>query len=107
MNASWQRIAEWPQFSYLRHRSALDAVVRVTSHAKAVRLKVQSQRKTVHQLALKQPNVQICGGFQIHIDVKRAFGSASRQLIFARLAWMPVRNGHFSQLAQWNLLCGG
>lgn len=42
MDTSWQVIAEWPQFSYLRARSAFDAINRVCTHAKAVRQQVQT-----------------------------------------------------------------
>eukprot|EP00438_Fugacium_kawagutii_P007526 Skav231107 [mRNA] locus=scaffold2525:483158:488152:- [translate_table: standard] len=83
-------LTRYPQFAFLGYRSSLDAIVRVTQHAKYVRSLVQSQRPTVQQRALKTPKHVVCGGAQIHIDIKRAFDQADRTVIFRRLALLSI-----------------
>lgn len=93
----------WPQFAYIEHRSALDAIRRVATHCTMARMLVQNQRRSVHQRAMGTEVFSICGGIHLFVDISRAFDIVSRQPLFSYLSTLPI-NQHLVQiLASWHM----
>eukprot|EP00438_Fugacium_kawagutii_P020881 Skav228301 [mRNA] locus=scaffold209:323073:334141:- [translate_table: standard] len=78
-------LCSMPQFGFLCYRSSLDALARVSSHAKHVRQLQQAARLSVQHRAEGRIRLAVLGGMQIHIDVNKAFDSANRQHIVDQL----------------------
>ena len=95
-------VAAWPQFAYIEHRSASDAIRRVAAHCTATRTLLRNQQRTVHQRAAKVPSYTICGGIQMFIDISRAFDEIPRQPLFDHLRTLPINQDHVTILGQWH-----
>ena len=84
-------LVHFPLWSYVEHRSTLEAIRRVGSHCATVRQMVQHSRSTPHSRAMMLPRKSLFGGLQICLDLQRAFDQVNRYKLFSRLHELNVR----------------
>ena len=95
-------LVQFPQFAFLCHRSAQDAIRKVSSHCQQTRTLLRNSRRTVHHRAMAQPTYQVCGGIQVFIDISRAFDLIARQPLFDFLGSLPIDQCLVGILAEWH-----
>ena len=91
-----------PQFAFIAHRSALDAIRKVAIHCIEVRTLLQAQRRTVQQRRDGDECHQVCGGVQLLLDVSRAFDMLPRAPLFQFIHALPISSQLTSILAEWH-----
>lgn len=92
LDASRHVLCQWPQVAFLPHRSALDAIRRVVCHASSIQELACHHRLSIHQKASGQKPPQLSGGFQVHLELSKAFDSAQRDQIFDQRTKLPVHS---------------
>ena len=95
-------LISWPIFAYMPGRSTMDSILRVAAHCSQVRQLVGSQRTTPHQRACSPIRYKICGGFQIFVDIQRAFDAVSRAKLFRRLHELGIGPAHVNLISRWH-----
>ena len=95
-------VSAWPQFAYISHRSASDAIRRVTEHCNDTRQLLRNQQRNVHQRAANIPSFAICGGVQMFLDISRAFDVIPRQPLFDHLSTLAINQEFVSILGTWH-----
>lgn len=61
---AWSQLCQWPQWGYLPHRNALDAIRRAAVHCPRVRSMMHHNRRTVQRRATQPNTPTIYGGIQ-------------------------------------------
>eukprot|EP00435_Cladocopium_sp_Y103_P006689 s2221_g2.t1 len=97
-----EQLCQFPQFGFLPFRAATDAITRVASHCRAVRVMVAAQRRTVMQQMLRPPQYITCGGIQLFLDLNRAFDSVHRLLLFTHLRDIGTPENLHQLITQWH-----
>jgi hypothetical protein len=95
-------LVHFPLWSYVEHRSTLEAIRRVGSHCATVRQMVQHSRSTPHSRAMMLPRKSLFGGLQICLDLQRAFDQVNRYKLFSRLHELNVRPAIIQLLSSWH-----
>lgn len=95
-------ISPWPQLAFMRHRSTLDAIRRVTQHCHEVRILTSSQRRSVHARAMQEPCFKVCGGIQVLLDANKAFDMVPRPSLFEFLNTLPINQMLVTLLSEWH-----
>ena len=95
-------IVHWPQFAYVEHRSAHDAIRRVSQHCVDTRTLLRNQQRNIHQRAAGGQAFQICGGIQLFLDIHRAFDAIQRQPMFDHLRSLNVNQDLVTILKSWH-----
>ena len=102
VSQAYDNMISWPIFAYMPGRSTMDSIFRVAMHCSQVRQLIGSQRATPHQRANPQPRYKICGGFQIFVDIQRAFDAVSRSKLFRRLSALGIHSAHINLISRWH-----
>ena len=92
-----------PHFGFLPKRSALDAVARVARHCNKVRTLVGVQRRTVARQIASLPLYTFCGGLQMFLDLRHAFDSVNRPLLFQHLQSLGTPAPLLQLLTSWHM----
>ena len=95
-------LVPWPQYAYLRGRSALDALCRVTNHCKMVKATIEANRCKVHLESQGRPPSQCCGGVMIFLDLARAFDMLARERLFQALVNLNIPQDYQTLLQAWH-----
>ena len=93
---------QYPIWSYMEHRSTLEAIRRVSQHCLEVRQLISMCRSTPHARAAGAPKVSLYGGAQLCIDLQRAFDGVNRVKLFQRLHELQIREEIIQLLAYWH-----
>ena len=91
-NSLFPIVSVWPQFAYISHRSAGNAIRRVTEHCNETRQLLRNQQRNIHQRGANIPLFAICGGVQMFLDVNRAFDIILRQPLFDHLNTLDIHS---------------
>ncbi|CAE7660564.1 unnamed protein product, partial [Symbiodinium necroappetens] len=84
-----QRMLPYPQFAYLRGRSAMDAIDRAMWHVWKTQARTGRQY-TQHHRRAGIPQEAMLGSVTLSIDLSRAFDSISRSHIKSSLEWAGI-----------------
>eukprot|EP00435_Cladocopium_sp_Y103_P014102 s4865_g3.t1 len=95
-------LCQFPQFGFLPMRAATDAIARVASHCREVRLLVAAQRRSVLQQMASPPQFTTCGGVQLFLDLNRAFDSVHRLLLFNHLRDIGLSDHLHLLVTKWH-----
>ena len=79
------RLSKFPSFGFLPLRAATDAIHRVATHCRAVRLMVHHNRRGVQQQMAHHPRHVISGGISMFLDLTRAFDCVDRHILFQHM----------------------
>ena len=72
------RLCRLPQFAYMAHRGAQDALRRVTLHCHGVDELISRQQNSILNKRDQYIKLDCCGGVQVCLDLSRAFDQADR-----------------------------
>ena len=92
----------FPIWAYMRHRSTLDAIRRVSFHCAEIRALLQHQRSTPHTRADHLPRFTLFGGLQICLDLRCAFDCVDRSRLFSRLSQLDISQSLIQLLTTWH-----
>ena len=95
-------LIQWPLWAYIPQRSTQDALRRVVQHCMAVRTLINSQRPNVYLRANSVVRHAVCGGFQLFLDLERAFDNVDRVKLFSRLYELDVDSSLITLLTAWH-----
>ena len=99
---SYDFFAPLPVWAYQKHRSTQHALYRVSLHCGLARELIRSQRPTVPNRQQRLPSFQVCGAIQLFLDLRRAFDTVSRTVLFARLEEVGISPRIAQLLASWH-----
>ena len=95
-------LTRWPVWAYVPFRSVQDSLNKVALHCRLVQQLCASQRSTPHNRANAAPRYIICGGFQIFLDIDRAFDSVDRCKLFTKLHELGIDVNIIQLLWGWH-----
>ena len=98
-----QRLCCQPHFGFLPLRGALDAVTRVVAHCRGIRTLIAMQKRTVARQMATRPLYTFCGGLQMFLDLKHAFDSVNRPLLFDHLKDLHTPHPLLHLISSWHV----
>lgn len=96
------RLSAEPHFGFLPKRGALDAVTRVATHCNLVRTLVNTQKRTIARQMASRPLYSFCGGLQMYLDLRHAFDSVYRPLLFQHLHDLQTPDTLLQLFTMWH-----
>ena len=98
-----KHLCSQPHFGFLPQRDAIDAVARVANHCNRVRTLVCMQKRTVARQIAGQPLYTFCGGLQMFLDLRHAFDSVNRTLLFQHLQSLGTPDVLLQLISTWHM----
>ena len=97
------RLSAEPHFGFLPKRGALDAVTRVAAHCNLVRTLVGMHKRTIARQMASKPIYTFCGGMQMFLDLRHAFDSVDRPLLFQHLSDLQTPDYLLNLFSTWHI----
>ena len=97
------RLCSQPHFGFLPLRGALDAVTRVAEHCRHIRTLIANQKRTVARQMATKPLYTFFGGLQMFLDLKHAFDSVNRPLLFEHLKELQTPHPLLHLISSWHV----
>ena len=92
----------FPHFGFLPHRAATDAVNRVATHCREIRVLVMNGRRTVFHQIEGRARTTASGGISLFLDLTRAFDSVDRHILFQHMNTLPIPSNLVDLIRMWH-----